>query len=86
MTRIHEFASGFAAYLQVTQYEKSPANVDNVLPEYAPWADQAGFRVYIHDSNVGVYAESVSYAVGPGYQATIGLRYVSGNFLTFFAF
>ena len=58
-------------YLYTGQYDK-----DTGEAEYVPWVDLAGFRVYIHNQSEGVYSESVSYVVGPGFYTTLGLQYV----------
>jgi hypothetical protein len=62
--------------MNTNQYAMSTLNKINASVEYAPWVNEAGFRVYIHTANEGVYSTSVSYSVGPGYHTTIGLRYV----------
>ena len=45
--------------------------------EYPLWQDVAGFKVFVHNQSETIFAESVSYAVKPGFQTSIGIKWVT---------
>ncbi len=62
--------------MNTNQYEMPTYNQTDASTQYPTWVNEAGFRVYLHTANEGVYTTSASYSIGPGYHTSIGLRYV----------
>lgn len=45
-------------------------------PQYPPWVEYAGMKIFIHAQSEVITPESVFYVIGPGYHTTLGLKYV----------